>query len=361
MNTFVLTEDQEMLRDLAQKLAREEIRLRSEQVDHAEECPKEGLQVLAETGLQVCFAPEEYGGAGLDNWSQISVIEEVAKECASTAWAAAQAAEVAECLLRCGTEAQKSKVVPELAAGGIAVAVDQAYSTVRAEQTDAGYTLNGSALHIPLVQDSGSFLLPAALGEETVWFLLADGAPGVQAEPGAGMLGMKGCRMGTLTLDNCRVAAEDAVPGKVQPVLDAARTLNMAAIASGIAQGALEEAISYVNQRVQFGRSIAQFDYTQQLAAELLAKAEAARALVWSAANVKDSGADYAYAAAAAKVFAADAASTIGRKCVQFMGGYGYSREYPIERKMRDAKMTELLAGSSAVQKSLMARAAVIR
>lgn len=367
MQIFVLTEDQAMLRDLARDLVQGEVRPRSEAVDHEPSSPKAGIDALREGGLVGCMVPEEYGGAGLDAWSQTVVLEETAKECGSTAWALANLVEVAEGILRHGTPEQKRELLPMLLEGGMAaVAGSDAVpgapfrTNVRAEKTGEGYQLSGRKENVPLAGACELYLVAAQEGDTLRWFLLRGDQPGLRAEAGTPRLGMKGCSVGALELDGCQVSTEMELTGDVLSTLDSAQALDMAAIASGISQGALKEAITYVNQRVQFGKTIAQFENTQQVMAELLAKAEAARALVWEAARVKDAGGEYRYAADLAKVMAADTASLVTRKCVQFMGGYGYSREYPVERKMRDAKMTELYGGASEERKAEIAELAVV-
>ena len=368
MKTYVLTEDQEMIVELAQSLAESEIKPRSEKVDHDATFPKEGLAVLAEAGLMACMVPEELGGAGLDYWSQLTVLEIVAEACASTAWAVAQTAEVAECLCKHGSGAQKEQILSVLPGGVLASAAgeDSPYGApakfaVTAQKTSAGYVLNGVKRNVTGIGNCEWYFVAAQSESGLVWVTVNCAAAGLKAEPKETKLGMRGCSFGELTFDRCEVPDDMVLFGNVAATLNAAQTLNMAAIAEGIAQGAIHEAIQYINQRIQFGKTIAQFENTQHVMADLIAKSEAARALVWQAAQVKDSGADYAFAAALAKLMATDAASIVTRKCVQFMGGYGYSREYPVERKMRDAKMTELLGGASIIQRDLVAAEAVVR
>lgn len=360
MKTFVLTEEQAMIRDLASDLAKAEIMPRSEAVDHTGHCPTEGIAALAGAGLVACTLPEALGGAELDHWSQTVVIEEIAKECASTAWVIANTVEVAECILRHGTEAQKNTVLPRLASGSLAAPAGRD-TAVTAEKTGGGYVLNGTKTAVPNAGSCDWYLVPARDGDVELWFFIASDAAGLEARSGTPQLGMKGCPLGELVFNGCTAAADTVLAGNAADTLCAAQALNMAAIAAGIAQGAAAEAIKYINQRVQFGTTIAQFQNTQHVMAQLLAQIEGARALVWDAAHVKDSGEDYAPAAALAKLMASDTAATVTRKCVQFMGGYGYSREYPVERKMRDAKMTELLCGASAYQKDVVAKAVVVQ
>lgn len=368
MKTFVLTEAQEMIFDLSNALAEAEVKPRSEGVDHDTSCPAEGVAVFAEAGLVACIVPEKWGGAGLDHWSQTAVLEAVAKECASTAWTIANIVEVAECLNRHGTDIQKEQILTELPCGILAAAAgsDAPYGapvkyTLTAKKTDTGYIFNGVKKNVPNTGNCKWYLLAAQGENGPVWATVNASTAGLKTEVKETKLGMRGCGFGELIFENCEISADMVLSGNVAATLNAAQTLNMAAIAEGIAQGAIQEAVRYINQRVQFGKTIAQFENTQHVMAELIAKTEAARAMVWQTAQVKDSGADYAYAAALAKLIAADTASVVTRKCVQFMGGYGYSREYPVERKLRDAKMTELLGGASIMQKDLVAGKAVVQ
>lgn len=359
MKTFVLTEDQSMLRELAQNLAEAEIKPRSEHVDQGCVVPAEGMSVLAEAGLLSCMLPEDQGGAGLDCWSQCCVIEETAKQCASTAWAVSENAVVAECVCRYGSETSKSQVLPSLVEGAFAAVADGAGLTC--EKAGDGYVLSGRLRHVLLAEAAKWLVVSAQEGEERLWFLLKNGQDGLKVEKQAELLGLKGCPAGTLCLENCRAASDALLGGGVEKTLRTLRALYGAAIAAGISQGALAEAIPYANQRIQFGKPVSHFENNQQLLSDLLAKAEAARALTWNAAAVKDSGEDGEVVAEMAKVFAADVAPYLTRKCVQVMGGYGYSREYPVERKMRDAKMIELLGGTAEDLKAEVAKALVMQ
>lgn len=363
----MLTEDQDAIADLAKSLAEAEVKLRSEAVDHESICPIQSVAAFAQAGLVACMIPEELGGTGLDYWSQVAVLEAAAKECASTAWTIANIAEVAECLIKYGTSTHKEQVLPELTGGTLASVAgsDAPYGApvklgVTARKVDTSYILDGVKRNVPNVGNCKWYLVAAEGENGPVWITVNAASTGLKTEQKAAKLGMKGCGFGELVFSNCEVADDMVLSDNAAAALNAAQALNMSAIAEGIAQGAIHEATQYINQRVQFGKTIAQFENTQHVMAELIAKAEAARALVWQTAQLKDSGADYACAAALAKLVAADVANIVTRKCVQFMGGYGYSREYPVERKMRDAKMTELLSGASAIQKDLIAKTAVV-
>lgn len=368
MNTCVLTDEQKMLLKLARNIVVARVKPLSEEVDHKHKFPASNLEVLTESGFVACMVPEELGGSAMDYWSQTMVLEEVAKECASTAYTIAQVAEVAECLLRCGTTAQKEEILPKICEGEyvVSAAGDNLpgapfQTSVTAEKIEDGFILNGVKQYVPNAAYCDRFLLAAQEGEKLRWFLIQNDCDSVRVEATKPLLGFKGVNFYTLILDSYHVSSDMELQGNVWDVLNAAQTLDMAAIATGIAEGALAEATEYINQRVQFGKTIAQFENTQQVMAELLAKTYAAKSLTTNAAYVKDNGEDYICLAAMAKVVATDIVNVVARKGLQFMGGYGYTREYPIERKMRDAKMTELMAGETGHQKMIIATQLVVQ
>ena len=349
MKTYVLTEEQETILNFARDISEAEIDGRAEYVDHQKAFPKEGLKILAEAGMTACTVPEIYGGAELDYWSQTAVIGEVAKKCASTAWALANTIAAAECILSCGKDEIKNNVLPILVsgenasvAGSDGIPGGPEVLTVFAEKKDDRYVLKGVKKHIPGAGYCAWYVIKANTDNGARWFAVS--GEGLKAEYESERLGMKGCPIGEISFDGCTAELlEDDADRFIANI----QALNMAAIAAGIAKGAVEKAAEYINQRVQFGKTIYQFENTQQVMAEMAAKTEASRALVWEAAHLKDSGEDYGVSASVAKLFAADSACIVTRKCLQLMGGYGYCREYPMERKMRDAKMCEILCGTS--------------
>ncbi|MFR7476014.1 acyl-CoA dehydrogenase family protein [Frisingicoccus sp.] len=368
MCTYILNEEHSMVQELARELAEEEIKVRAEEVDHEQRCPKESIEILAQSGLVACIAPEDYSGTGVDYHSQLLVIEEAAKECASTALTLANIAEMTEVVLKHGKESLKQRIIPRMVEGKIAViagndsVLSSALKTnIIAKKTDNGYVLNGVKNNVVNAKSGEVYLVAAKCADNILWFVIEKKISGLKTFEQPSKLGFKGCSFDQIIMEDCYAAEDACLEGGVWKTLSGLQTLNMAAIAEGIAQGAIAEAIQYVNQRVQFGKTIAQFQNTQHVIAELLAKAESARALVWSAAEVKDAGENYEYVASMAKLIAADVAASVTRKCVQLMGGYGYSREYPVERKMRDAKMTELLSGGLNTHKDLIANVSVVR
>lgn len=373
MSIFHLTEDQQMVRELAHDLAIEKVKDYAADVDKDVRCPLESIAILAEAGLIGAMVSEEFGGPGLDYLSHILAMEEVAKVCASTAGVVLASTVGIECLLQFGTQAQKSALIPRLVEGQLislaanegAVGLDPFKLTTKAEQSGDGYILNGTKRYVANATYSDYYLVVCTTDETAgrkglTAFLVEKENPGVKFGKLSPKMGLRACVAGDLILENCLVKA-DAILGGLgmgAEVISAAQDierLGIAVQAVGIAQGAMAEAIRYVNERVQFGKRIAQFQNTQYVMAELQAKINAARMLLWSAVAVKEQGKVFSCEAAMAKLVCSDIASIATRKCVQFMGGFGYSREYPVERMMRDAKMTEVYGGSSEEQKALIA------
>jgi len=351
MSTFFPDEEQLMVMDLARKMAVNEVGPVAEDTDHNAYIHTEVLSTIAESGLICCMLPEEFGGDGLDYWNQICVIEEIAKECASTAWAVANTAEAAMAVLKYGTDALKAKVLPAFAnavlacvAGNDSPHFGRQEITLRASKEADGYVLNGIKKNVPVINEVQKFLVSATADDGVKWFLADRNTPGLTICEDAPLLGMKGCRNGNVIFDSCKMDKDTLLKGDASEYISSIQNLNIAAIAAGISEGAVTIAVDYVNQRVQFGKRIAEFENTQVVLARLRARTEASKALLWSAAETDPDDKEFSNIAAIAKLETTDTACITTRKCLQLMGGYGYSREYPIERKMRDAKMTEILA-----------------
>ena len=356
---YGLTEDQTMVKELAEQLAESEIQMRAQEVDHLEKYPEEGMGYLAEAGLIGCMIPEEFEGLGLDRVSQTLAIKEVAKQCASTAWCMTSSAITAECILAAGSEMVKNTVLPEIISG-VPTSVVSGYQNIKAEKISDGYILDGTVNHL-LNVGAKWYLVPAVYETKKKWFLLSENDVERCLKSNEKLLGLKGCPSGSIALKSCKIEEQYALSEVAEAAFTEAAAIYTAAISAGIAEGALQEAITYVNQRVQFNKTIAQFENTQQVMSMLLAKSQAANSLVRDAARVKDAGDDAAVMGALARIAAADTASEVTRKCIQFMGGYGYSREYPVERKMRDAKMIELIGKAQYEYKELVARQMIIQ
>ena len=367
---FILTEDQVMIRDLARDLADSKLKQYAANVDWTATYPAASLQAMAEAGLMGTTIPEAYGGAELDAMAQALVVEEAATVCSSTAALIAESGAVADAVARFGGDAVKGAVLPRLAEGTTAsVAVSEGDAdasltavTATAVKNGSGYVLSGTKRYVLNAGNSDFYLVAAIVADEGLTvFLTEKSNPGVKFGPLSPKMGQRACVTGELLLDQCEVG-QDAVIGQVgggEAVIAAVEDglhLGSAAQAVGIAQGAMDTAVQYVNERVQFGKRIAQFQNTQQIMAFLHARIEAARMLLWSAAGERAAGLDCSARCSMAKVVAADLANEVTRKCVQFMGGFGYSREYPAERMMRDAKMTELYGGAMETQKTRIAQ-----
>ena len=359
MKTYIMTEDQQMVCDLSQNLAGTELKARSEKVDHERSFPAEGMGYFAEAGLIGCCVPEEKGGAGLGHMSQVIALREAARECGSTAYAMALTSAAAACAASSENKAAQELVEAVLGGASATAATEDPVAVVSAQEADGEWILTGTVKNVPAAADSAYILVPVKTNAGASWIIAAQGQEGLKITEQKQLLGMKGCTFYTLTFNGCKVSREAVLSGNAAEIYQTVFTLYMAAVASGIAAGALKEAIAYDNQRVQFGKKIAQFENTQQVLAQMLAQSEASAALVYGAAQVLDAGENAAVAAAMAKSFAADVAARASKIAVQLMGGYGYSREYPVERKMRDAKMTEILGGETAAQQFVIAKALV--
>ena len=320
------------------------------EIDEEEKFPVESFKQAAEMGLMGIPFPEEYGGAGLDELSYAQCIEEVSKVCASTAVGiSAHTSLCAWPIYKFGTEEQKQKYLPQLLSGeklgAFGLTEPNAGTDAAGQKTvfeDKGdyYLVNGSKIFITNAGYADIFVVfgmtDKSLGNKGITALIMEkemeGFSIGSHEKKMGIRGSsnKGFKVAMMTLDGGRIG--------------------IAAQALGIAEGALDVTVEYVKQRVQFGRPIAKFQNTQFELAKMKANTEAAKMLVYRAANAVDEGKPYTQLAAEAKLVAAANASDVTRRCLQLFGGYGYTREYPIERMMRDAKITEIYEGTSEVQ-----------
>ena len=370
MSVFQLTEDQAMIQGVARDLAQKKIKGYAEAVDREVRFPAESMQALAECGMMATVIPEKFGGAGLDCLTQTLVVEETAKVCGSTAAVLASAQTGIDSIVRFGSADQKNSLLPELAGGKIATLavcegpanLDPLKLVVKACAKNSSYVISGVKRHVPNAGRSDYYIVVAATGEGGLTaFVVASKTKGVVIGRRDPKMGLQAWYTGEVIFENCTVG-EDAVLGcigKGAEVIKAAQDsdrLYMAAVAAGLALGAMKEAIEYVNIRVQFGKRIAQFQNTQYVMAEHMARVSAAEALLWMAAAKNDAGEDYSNMAAMAKLTCTDAANLALRKCVQAMSGFGYTREYPVERMMRDGKMTEVFGGISEMQKDFIAQ-----
>ena len=340
------------------------------ELDEEEKFPVETFKQAGEMGLMGIPFPEEYGGAGMDELSYAQCVEEVSKVCASTG--VGISAHTSLCcwpIYHFGTEAQKQKYLPPLLSGekigAFGLTEPNAGTDAAGQKTvfeDKGdyYLVNGSKIFITNGGYADTFVVfgmtDKSLGNKGITCLIMEkGMEGFSIGSHEKKMGIRGSSTTELIFENVKVPKENLL-GEVgkgfkvaMMTLDGGR-IGIAAQALVIAEGALDVTIEYVKQREQFGRPIAKFQNTQFELAKMKANTDAARLLVYQAANAVDKGLPYTFLAAEAKLVAAANASDVTRRCLQLYGGYGYTREYPIERMMRDAKITEIYEGTSEVQ-----------
>ncbi len=373
---FFLSEEQRLVRDMVRDLALKEIAPRAAQVDKAEEFPAENLRKLAELGLMGLPYPEEVGGGGGDYLSYAIAVEEIARACGSTALVYA-----AHVSLGCGpiyyfgTEEQKQRWLPRLCSGqglgAFGLTEPGAGSDAGATRTTAvrdgdDYILNGSKMWITSgaiadVVTCSAKTDPQAGTRGISCFLVEKGTPGFIPGKNEPKMGLKGSVTSALSFENCRVPAANRLGKEGEGfkqmliTLDAGR-IGIGAMALGLAQAALDEAMRYAKERIQFGQPIANFQAIQWMIADMATEIDAARLMVYRAAAMKDAGLPFTKEAAMAKLFASEAAERAAFKALQIHGGYGYSREYPVERIYRDQRLCSIGEGTSEIQRLVIAR-----
>ncbi len=372
---FKLSEDHVLLQEAYRDFAVEQVKPLAAEIDEKENFPLENIKAMGELGFLGIPVPEEYGGAGVDTLSYVTCVEELSKVCASTG--VIVSAHTSLCIapiLEHGTPAQKQAYLPKLATGewigafGLTepgAGTDAAMQKTTAEDKGDHWLLNGSKAFITNAGQAHVYIIMAmtdkSLGTKGISaFIVEDGFPGFKVGAHEKKMGIRGSSTCELIFENCVVPKENLLGEVGQGFKIAMQTLDggrigIAAQAVGIAQGAIDETIAYTQQRVQFGKRISQFQNTQFQLADMQTRVDAARLLVYRAACAKDAHEPYTHLAAMAKLAASETASSVTRRCVQLFGGYGYSREYPVERMMRDAKITEIYEGTSEVQRMVIA------
>ena len=379
MNFHFNEEEQEIL-DMLHDYAVKEVAPRAHEIDEEEKFPMEARNGLAEMGMMGMYFPEEYGGAGLSYLSYIAVCEELAVHCATTS--VVLSAHESLCswpIYKYGTEEQKKKYLTALASGeklgafGLTepgAGTDAAMQKTVAKDEGDHWVLNGSKVFITNAQYADIFVVFAMVyrpdykenpytNHDISAFIIEKGFEGFSVQGHEMKMGIRGSSTCSLYFDNCIVPKENLLgqQGKgfkvAMTTLDGGR-IGIAAQALGIAEGALDRTVEYVKERKQFGRTIGQFQNTQFQLADMATKVEAAKQLVYKAAMAKATQKVYSVEAAMAKLYAAEVAMEVTTKAVQLHGGYGYIREYDVERMMRDAKITEIYEGTSEVQRMVI-------
>lgn len=372
---FKLSEEQEMIRKTVRDFAESEVAPKAAEMDEKEDYDWSLWDQMAEMGLTGIPFPEEYGGAGMDNLSYAIAVEELARVCGSTSvLISAHTSLCAWPIYQYGTEEQKKKYLVPLAEGKTVGAMGL---TEPSAGSDAGaiklsakldgdhYVLNGTKIFITNAFRADTYVIIASTDRSkghrgTAAFIVEKGTPGFTFGKKEHKMGIRASYTYELVFENCRIPKEnmlgqDGMGFKiVMSTLDGGR-IGIAAQALGLAQGAFDQALAYSKQREQFGKPISANQGIQWMLADMATRIEAARLLVYQAAYLKDAGLPYSKQSAMAKLYASETAMWVTTKAVQIHGGYGYSREYPVERMMRDAKITEIYEGTSEVQRIVIA------
>lgn len=372
---FRLNEKQALVQKMIRDFTEKEVAPIAHEIDEEERFPEETIRELGRIGALGIPFPKEYGGAGGDNLSYVLCVEELGKKCGTHAVVVSAHTSLAGWPIEAyGTPEQKGKYLRPLATGeklgafGLTepnAGTDAGMQQSFAQDMGDYYLLNGSKIFITNGGVADIYIV-FAMTDRTQGtkgisaFILEKGMEGFTTGKKELKMGIRGSATTELIFRNVRVPRENLLGdlGKgfkiAMTTLDGGR-IGIAAQALGIAQGAIDETVKYVKQRKQFGRSLDKFQNTQFQLADMQTKVDAARLLVYRAAVLKDQGARYSTEAAMAKLFASETAMEVTTKAVQLFGGYGYTREYPVERLMRDAKITEIYEGTSEVQKMVIA------
>ena len=374
---FNVPKTHELFRQMIREFVENEVKPIAAEVDEEERFPMETVEKMAKIGIMGIPIPKEYGGAGGDNLMYAMAVEELSKACATTGVIVSAHTSLGTWpILKFGNEKQKQKYLPKLASGewigAFGLTEPNAGTDAAGQQTMAvqdpetgEWILNGSKIFITNAGYANVYVIIAMTDKSKGLkgisaFIVEANTPGFSIGKKEMKLGIRGSSTCELIFENCRIPKENLLGDKGKGFKIAMMTLDggrigIAAQALGIAAGALGEAIGYAKERKQFGRTLAQFQNTQFQIANLDVKVEAARLLVYKAAWRESNNLPYSLDAARAKLFAAETAMEVTTKAVQIFGGYGYTREYPVERMMRDAKITEIYEGTSEVQRMVIA------
>lgn len=371
-----LTEEQLMIRETVRNFALREIEPKAKHIDETAEFPLDTFKKMAELNLMgICF-PEEYGGAGCDTLCYAIAVEEIARVCASTALSyAAHISLGSYPIYAFGSEEQKRKYLVPLARGerlgcfGLTEpnAGSDAAGTQTAFARDGDeYVLNGTKILITNASYAGSAVITATKkpgsGHGAISaFIVEAGTPGFRAGTKEKKLGVRGSDTAELILQDCRIPRENILGEEGEgfkyfmKTLDGGR-ISIGAMALGIAQGALDKGVAYAKERKQFGETIGSFQAIRFMIADMATEIEAARHLVYNAARLKDAGKPFTKESAMAKLFASETAMRATRNAIQIHGGYGFMKDYPVERYYRDAKLCEIGEGTSEIQRLVISR-----
>ncbi len=371
---YFLTEEQQMIKDLAAQITREKIRPIRSELDEQEEFPSEIMRILAQADMFGLYIPEEYGGMGGGMFENCLAVEQLAQGCIGIATSFAASSLGAYPILLHGSKALKEKYMPDIATGkrmaAFGLTESGAGSDVSGIKTTAvadgdHYILNGTKQWITNGGESDIYsvlaLTDRSKGPRGATFLVVEkGDPGFSFGKKEKKMGIRASTTRELVFQDCRVPKDRVIGREGMGFLIAMKTFDKArpgigALGVGICQGALDIAVEYARKRVQFGKPIISFQAIQHKLANMAIKTEAARALIYSAARFLDTGpSDGSKIAAICKVFTSDAAMEVSTEAVQVLGGYGYMKDYPLEKMMRDAKILQIYEGTNEIQRNII-------
>jgi alkylation response protein AidB-like acyl-CoA dehydrogenase len=374
---FELTDEQRLVRETAHDFTDNEIVERARENDRNEHFDLDLVQKIAQQGYLGAITPREYGGAGLDYLTYGLIVEEVGRGCSAMRTViSVQTSLVCSAILRWGNEEQKQQYLPKLCSGEWLgcyaltepdTGSDAANQRTRARRTDSGWVINGAKMFISLGNHANVALVfaqtdPGKAHRGLGCFVVDTDQPGFQPQPIHHKLGLRGSDTAAISLDDVEVPAE-AVLGEVgdgfkvaMTALDSGR-YSVAAGCVGICQGCLDASVRYSKERQQFGRPIAGFQLVQEMLSDIAVETDAARMLVWRAGFLKDSGKPNTTETSIAKLYATEAAIRCANTAIQVHGGSGYVDDYPVERYLRDVRVTTLYEGTSQIQKLIIGRA----
>jgi len=372
---YLLTDVQKMIRELTRKVAQEKIKPVAAKYDQSEEFPWDIMEILAKADLFAIFVPQEYGGTGGGVLDLCIATEELSAACGGIAVCYAASALGTFPIILFGDEEQKKKYLPDLASGkkiaAFGITEPEAGSDASAIKTTAKkegehYVLNGLKHFITNGGDAQIYTVIAmtdkakgARGASA--FIVEKGTPGLTFGKKEDKLGIRASSTSELIFTDCKIPKENLLSKEGMGFIITMKTFDMsrpgvAAQALGIAQGALDVAVKYAKERKQFGKSISSFQGIQWMLADMATQIEAARALVYSCAREIDAGSkNVGKDSAMAKMFASDVAMKVATDAVQILGGYGYMKDYPAEKYMRDAKITQIYEGTNQIQRNIIA------
>jgi alkylation response protein AidB-like acyl-CoA dehydrogenase len=373
---YSLSEEHRLLRQAVREFAEDKIGPRATEIDESGEYPWDVHEAIKNADLLALHIPEQYGGAGADRIAHSIVVEEIARVCASSSLIVAGNKLGTMGLILSGSEDLKQQFLPRVASGEItfsyALSEREAGSNAASMRTRAvrdgdSWVLNGSKCWITGGSVNTHFTVmastdPSKGAKGISAFVVAKDDPGFVVGAKEKKMGIKGSPTVELYFENCTIPADRIIGNEGEGFITALKTLDhtrsmIGAQAVGIAQGALDASIAYVKERKQFGKAVAEFQGVQFMLADMAMKVEAARQLVYVAcASAERGDADLTFMSSAAKCFASDTAMQVTTDAVQLFGGYGYTRDFPVERMMRDAKITQIYEGTNQIQRMVMAR-----